>query len=136
MRIAVITAPAKPGKGLDPFTLAVEKAMSSMGHRVDTYKVPGDDYARLSTYDYIVVLTEPVSTFSSKLPVRLGEALGSVSSLIGKKSAAFIRAQRFFSAKAMNRLMALLEKEGMYVNWSEMFSKPAEAERLAKKIGS
>jgi len=136
MRIALITAPSKPGKSLDAFSQAVAKAMSSMGHRVESYKIPGDDLNRLPTYDYIVVLTEPVSTLSSKLPARLAEALGSVSSLIGKKSAAFLRTHGLFSGKAMNRLLATMEKEGMYVNWSEMFSKPAEAEILTKKIGT
>jgi hypothetical protein len=112
------------------------KGMSSMGHRVDSFDARTDDGARLPAYEYILVLSEPVSAFSGKIPDCVATFLKNASSLIGKKSGAFLRNSGFFSGKAMTNLMLAMEKEGMHLNWSEQVGKAEEAGVLSKKIGA
>jgi hypothetical protein len=41
-----------------------------------------------------------------------------------------------FSGKAMSALMKAMEKEGMWVNWSESAANASQAAAAAKRIGS
>jgi hypothetical protein len=136
MRIALVVAPAKPGNSLSAYAEAMAKGMSSMGHRVDSFDARTDDGARLPAFEYILVLSEPVSTFSGKIPDCVPSFLKNASSLIGKKSGAFLRNSGLFSGKAMTNLMLAMEKEGMHINWSEQVGKAEEAGVLSKKIGA
>ncbi|MGD9941409.1 MAG: hypothetical protein AB7T74_16565 [Clostridia bacterium] len=136
MRIALVVAPAKPGNSLKAHVEAMVKGMSSMGHRVDSFDARTDDGARLPAYEYILVLSEPVSAFSGKIPDSVATFLKNASSLIGKKSGAFLRNSGIFSGKALTNLMMAMEKEGMHVNWSEQVGKAEEAGVLSKKIGA
>jgi len=136
MRIALIVAGVRAGGSLGAFADSISKGMQAMGHRVDTLDAWNGEGTRLPGYEYIVVLSEPLSPFSSKLPDCLPKILSSASMLVGKKSAAFLRTSGFFSVKAMSNLMRAMEKEGMFVNWSEFVAKASQAEAAAKRIGA
>ena len=136
MRIALVVASAGPGSSLTAHAEAIAKGMSSMGHRVDSFDARSDDGVRLPAYEYILVLSEPVSAFSGKIPQCVKNIFSGASSLIGKKSGAFLRNSGFFSGKALTNLMKVMEKEGMHINWSEQVGKAEEAGILAKKIGA
>jgi hypothetical protein len=62
--------------------------------------------------------------------------LAAGSSLVGKKSAAFIKKGGLFTGKALANLMKVMEKEGLLVNWSDILLNPAHAEALGKRIGA
>jgi hypothetical protein len=117
-------------------TDAVSKGLSAMGHRVDSFDARTDDGVRIGAYEYVLVLTEPMSALSGKIPESVTRILAAPSSLIGRRSAAFMRASGLFANKAMTNLYKAMEKEGMHLNWSEMVRNPVEAEALARKIGS
>ena len=136
MRIALIIAAAHSGGTLGAFADSISRGMQAMGHRVDTLDARTEEGTRLPGYEYIVVLSEPISLFSSKLPDCLPKILSAASMLVGKKSAAFLRSSGFFSVKAMSNLMRAMEKEGMFVNWSEFVAKASQAEAAAKRIGA
>ena len=136
MRIALVVAPAGAGNSLVAHAEAMAKGMGSMGHRVDSLDARTDDGARLPAYEYILILSEPVSAFSGKIPECVARILKNASSLIGKKSGAFLRNSGLFSGKAMTNLMLAMEKEGMHINWSEQVGKAEEAGVLSKKIGA
>lgn len=136
MRIVLVVAPSGKGMSLAAHADAIAKGMSSMGHRVDTLDARTDDGSRLAAYEYILILSEPVSAFSGKIPECVKKIFSSASSLIGKKSGAFLRNSGLFSGKAMTNLMKAMEKEGMHLNWSEQVGGVAEAGILSKKIGA
>jgi len=135
MRIAIVSAPAERKKAPD-YVEALAKGMESMGHRVDIINVWTEDGMRLPGYEYIVVVTEPVSFFSGKIITNVSKMLCAGSSLMGKKSAAFVKKSGLFSNKALVNLMKAMEKEGMRVNWSDILFNAPHAQAMGKYIGA
>ena len=135
MRIAIVSAPAQRGKMPD-YIQSMAKGMESMGHRVDIIDAWTEDGFRLPGYEYVAVVSQPLSTFSGKIPECISKVLGAGSSLVGKKSAAFIKKSGLFNNRALARLMRAMEKEGMRVNWSDVIFNGPHAEALGKHIGA
>lgn len=136
MRIGLVYVGASAKSNLAEFAKAAAQGMESMGHRVDLIDARTDDARRLPGYEYVAVLSEPLSFLSGKIPDAVSTFLNGASSLVGKKSAAFLRASGPFSGKAMSALMRAMEKEGMWVNWSEMLENSSQAAAAAKRIGA
>ncbi|MFA6507370.1 MAG: hypothetical protein WCT14_14825 [Treponemataceae bacterium] len=136
MRIGLVFASASAVSNLAEFAKAIAQGMEAKGHRVDLLDARTDDSRKLPGYEYVVIISEPLSFLSGKIPEVLPKFLNGASSLVGKKGAAFLRTSGPFSAKAMAALMRAMEKEGMWVNWSEMVANPAQAMAAAKRIGS
>jgi menaquinone-dependent protoporphyrinogen IX oxidase len=135
MRIAVISAPAVKKEPSDCVRSLV-KGMESMGHRVDIVDIWTEDGYKLPGYEYIAVAAEPVSVFSGKINTNIAKMLAAGSSLVGKKSAAFVKKTGLFSGRALANVMKLMEKEGMIVNWSEILFNSPHAEAMGKRIGA
>jgi hypothetical protein len=135
VRIAVISAPAVRKEPPD-YVRSFAKGMESMGHRVDVLDVWTEAGMRLPGYEYIAVISEPISFFSGKLINNISKILAAGSSLTGKKSAAFIKKTGLFHNRALSRLMFAMEKEGMVVNWSDILFNAPHAQALGKRIGS
>ncbi|MDL2229944.1 hypothetical protein LJC14_06820 [Treponema sp. OttesenSCG-928-L16] len=134
MRVAVISVPAQR-KAPPDYVQSLARGMESMGHRVDIIDAWTEDGMRLPGYEYIVVAAETVSFFSGKIPEVLSKVL-SAATVVSKKSAAFIKKGGFFTAKALANVMRAMEKEGMFVNWSDIILNAPQAEALGKRIGS
>jgi hypothetical protein len=135
MRIAVVSAPAAR-KAPPDYVKSLAKGMESMGHRVDIIDVWTEDGMKLPAYEYIAVVTEPVSAFSGKIITNISKALKAGSSVAGKKSAAFVKKTGLFSNRALSNLMKAMEEEGMVVNWSDFLFNAPHAEALGKQIGA
>ncbi|MDR0909869.1 MAG: hypothetical protein LBM77_08900 [Spirochaetaceae bacterium] len=134
MRVAVISAPASRQAPPD-YVQSLAKGIESMGHSVEVLDAWTDDGHRLPGFEYIVCCSGQTGIFGGKLPECLGNMLGTVT-LEGKKGAAFLKKNSPFSGKAMANLMRLMEKQGMFVNWSEILLSPTQAEAIGKRIGS
>jgi hypothetical protein len=91
---------------------------------------------KLPAYDYITVVTEPVSFFSGKIIPKVEKILAAGSSLTGRKSAAFIKKTGLFTNRALSNLMKAMEKEGMVINWSDILFNAPHAEAMGKHIGA
>jgi hypothetical protein len=135
MRIAVVSVPAVRKEPSD-YVQAMAKGMTSMGHRVDILNGWTEDGFKLPGYEYVAVVTEPVSAFSGKIPTVISKLLAAGSYLSGKKSAAFVRKTGLFTNRALTNLMRAMEKEGMFVNWSDIIFNSPHAEALGKQIGA
>jgi len=135
MRIAVVSAPAARGD-IPDYVRTLAKGMSMMGHHVDIVNAWTEDGMRLPGYEYIAVVSEPVSFLSGKIPVIVSKVLTAGSSLVGKKSAAFVRKTGLFNSRALSNLMKAMEKEGMRVNWSDILFNSSHAEAMGKHIGA
>jgi hypothetical protein len=112
------------------------KGMEAMGHRVEIIDAWTEDGMRLPGFEYIVVVTEPVSFFSAKIPDVVSKILSSTSGIGGKKSAAFVKKGGMRTNKTLSVLMKAMEKEGMMVNWSDILFNPPHAEAMGKRIGT
>jgi hypothetical protein len=111
--------------------------MGAMGHMVDIVDAWTEDGIRLPGYDYVAVCAEASGFWGGKMPEALSKVLAAGSSLVGKKSAAFIKkTSPIFVTKSLWNLMRAMEKEGMMVNWSEIILNAAQAEALGKRIGA
>jgi hypothetical protein len=135
MRIAIVSAPAQRKKAAD-YTEALAKGMESMGHRVDIIDAWTEDGMRLPGYEYIAVVTEPISIFSGKIIPNISKMLSAGSSLVGKKGAAFVKKSGLFTNRALAYLMKAMEKEGMRVNWSDILFNAPHAQAMGKYIGA
>jgi hypothetical protein len=133
MRIAVINATGN--RGIPGYIKALAGGMESLGHRVDIIDARAGDGRSLPGYEYIAAVAEG-SFFGGKIPAALGVFLAGAGSLMGKKSAAFVRKNGPFTVKALARVMAVMEKEGMCVNWSDSIRNGAHAEALGKMTGN
>ncbi|GHV79633.1 hypothetical protein AGMMS49944_14240 [Spirochaetia bacterium] len=133
MRVVVIAVPARRSP-IPPYVTALAKGMEAMGHRADVLDAWTGDGSRLPAYEYIAVCAEAVSLFGGKMPEALHRILAS-GNLTGKKSAAFLKKTGPFTTKAMSSLMRGMEKEGMYINWSDIILSAEHAEALGKRIG-
>jgi hypothetical protein len=110
--------------------------MEAMGHRVDVIDAWTGDGMRLPGYEYIAVAAESIAFFSGKVPEALPKVLSAGSSLVGKRSAAFVKKGGLFTSRTLFNIMKAMEKEGMRVNWSEILLNPPHAEALGKRIGA
>jgi len=135
MRIAIVSVPAEKIKTPD-YIEALAKGMESMGHRVDIIDAWTEDGFRLPGYEYVAVVTQPISFFSGKIPENVSKVLGAGSSLVGKKSAAFVKKSGIFSNRSLKNLMTAMEKEGMRINWSDILFNGPHALAIGKRIGS
>jgi len=135
MRIAVVSAPSQRQSPPD-YVQALAKGMESMGHRVEVIDAWTDDGMRLPGYEYIVVVTEPASYFSAKIPNVLPKLLSAGSGLGGRKSAAFVKKSGLRSGRTLTNAMNAMEKEGMVVNWCDILFNAPHAEAMGKRIGA
>jgi hypothetical protein len=135
MRIVIVSVPRQRG-GIPDYVSSLAKGIESMGHRVDTVDAWTEDGMRLPGYEYIVVVAESISTFSGKLPDPLSKVLSAGSSLVGKRSAAFVKKSGLFPGRTLFNIMKAMEKEGMRINWSDVLLNPPHAEALGKHIGA
>ena len=135
MRIAVISAPAARKEPPD-YVRSLVEGMEAMGHRVDIVNAWTEDGIKLPGYEYIVVTAEPVSFFSGKIVSNVSKILAAGSTLSGKKSAAFVKKTGFFYNRALANLMRVMEKEGMFINWSDILFNGPHAQAMGKRIGA
>jgi len=135
MRIAIVSAPSRRRPPPD-YAQALAKGMGLMGHRADIIDAWVDDGMRLAGYEYIVVVTEPASFFSAKIPAVLPKVLSSGSGVGGKKGAAFVKKSGLRSGRTLINAMNAMEKEGMVVNWGDVVFNAPHAEAMGKRIGA
>ena len=135
MRIVIVSAP--PKRIAPPeYVVSLAKGMEKMGHHVDVFDAWTGDAFRLPAYQYVVVVTQPLSFFSGNIPEIIPKILAAASGLSGKKSAAFIKKSGLRTARALANLMREMEREGMNVNWSDILLNPPHAEAMGKRVGA
>lgn len=130
MRVAVVYVPSGRAEALAGLSASLAAAFEAAGHRAEILD-PGQAIARLAAFDYVAFGTEGRG-FGGKIPAKVAETLAQARGLSGKRSLAFVRKSAFGSAKALSRLMAAMEAEGMYVNDSALLGSAEEAAAAAK----
>jgi hypothetical protein len=132
MRVAIISAPARSAAPPE-YVKSLAKGIESTGSTVQIFNAWGDDSHMIPAFDYIVIVAEATAPIRGKMPGALEKFIGSGIGFEGKKGAAFLK-KRLANGRAMARLMELMEKQGMFVNWSDIIISPAHAEALGKRF--
>jgi menaquinone-dependent protoporphyrinogen IX oxidase len=130
MRIAVLHCPTSRREALSAVAKAIARGLESQGHQVSLFDATVDTDARLSSFEYLVVGSEPASLMGKVNP-KLVKFLSGAGSLAGKRSLAFILKPFLFTQRACLSLMAAMEAQGMIVTDYAAFTKPEEAAAFA-----
>ena len=134
MRVVVVFFSSNNRERLLNLSRALARGVESQGHQVDIVDGNKDINTKLTIYRYIVVGAEQISTLSGKIPRQVSHFLNSSGMVSGKRCFAFVPKSVFGAGKALSRLMKGMEKEGMYLKNSAIFTSPQEAEEVGKRL--
>ena len=134
MRVAVIFFSQKNRDKLVTICKSLAAGIESQGHQVDIVDGDHDVNTKLTIYKYLAIGTESVSVFGGKIPEKVSHFLSQAGFLTGKRSFAFVLKTLFGSTRALFRLMKGMEKEGMYLKYSEILQSDIEAEEIGKRL--
>jgi flavodoxin len=110
---------------------AMTRVFEAAGHRVEYFGSDADS-GPLAAFDFIVLGAEPSGM--GKLPPHLHDFLSQCYGLAGKRSFAFVLKSGFRPMKALARLMATMEGQGMRVSYSDIIHGPEDAAVCAKSV--
>lgn len=110
------------------------KGLETQGAQVEIIDFTRGREVKLTAFHYIVVGCDVRSLFKGKLPHELSEVLASAGNLLGKKSFAFVPKAFMGAETTLLKLMSAMEKEGMMVQYSEIFARPEEAQACGGRL--
>ena len=134
MKVAIVFFEGKNRQKLFNLVKALSQGIESQGHQVDIIDGSHDVSTRLSMHQYIIMGTESKSTIGGKIPEKVASFLADAGVIQGKRSFAFVSKTFFGSEKALTRLMSSMEKEGMFLKYSEIIQTSIEAEEIGKRL--
>lgn len=134
MRIAVLFFGGSRRERTAEIARGLASGIEKAGHHVDVIDGDRDVNAKLTMYEFLAVGTSTVSTFTGNIPGSVAEYLGQAGMVGGKKSFAFVVNATFGSQKALRRLMAAMESEGMFVRSSDTLRSREEAEAIGTRL--
>lgn len=113
---------------------AIGKGLESQGNsNVAIYNMSIDTDKRLTIYDYIVVVSEPVSFFSGKVPAYISKYLEGAGTVSGKRAACVITGG-LRSNRALLNLMKITESQGIILKTSDIIKKADEAKAFGAHL--
>jgi menaquinone-dependent protoporphyrinogen IX oxidase len=130
MRIAVVYFTPRSNSPVIAMAKAIASGIESQGHQVDIIDGFTDQTRKLIMYQYIIIGTEQIGFFG-KIHDKIGHYLSSQGTVQGKKGFAFVAQKIFGTPRALLRLMSVMEKEGIMVKCSEIFT----SRRMALETG-
>lgn len=114
--------------------MAVAQGIEERGYQVDIIDGDRDVNTRLTIYGYLTVGSSPVSTFGGKIPESVARFLAGAGTVSGKRCFAYIVKEGMRTSKSLTMLMKAMEREGMYLKYSEILRSPEEAKAIAKRL--
>ena len=134
MRIAVIFFAEKNREKLLSISKSLAKGIEAQGHQVDIIDGTRDVNTKLTIHQYIAVGTEAVTAIKGKIPEKVSTYLANAGKVAGTRSFAFVIKTLFGALKALDNLMKSMEKEGMFLKFSEIIQSDVEAEEIGKRL--
>lgn len=133
MRVAVVFFSKKTYNKMINISKAFVKGIESQGHQVDLIDGYKSMDKKLTMYKYIIIGTE-AENFFGKISEKISIFLAQAGKIMGTKSCGFVLNKIIGSAKAVENLMSVMEKEGMFLKFSDILKSPPEAEELGKSL--
>jgi len=121
---------------LGPVAQGVAAGLEAAGVAVDQKSIgeAGDGPISTGQYQLVVVGSTSQGLFGGRVPEEVADALPRCSRLQGKVTAAFIIPGVFGAAKTLRALMALLEREGAWVQDFAALRNEQEARAFGSRL--
>jgi len=113
----------------------MSKGLSLTGqHIVETLDMNLERGKRISSFDYVVVITQAQSFFSKNVPSIVSDFLKSAGTISGKRCSCFISKNCLRKQKTLHSLMSIMENEGMYLKLSDVLKNANTAFAVGKRL--
>jgi len=128
MQVCIIYGGNSKGNSkLKEISEAIAKGVEKQGiSNVSIYNMMTDNDKRLTIYDYLVVVSEPISFLSGKVPSYISKFLENAGTVSGKRAACVITGG-LRGQKALLNLMKITEGQGIILKTSDIIKKEDEA---------
>lgn len=134
MRIAILYFAGPKRQQLVEISRSLARGIEEQGHHVDIIDAARDVNTKLTIYNYIAIGTAATSFFGGKISGSIQRFLANSGMVSGKRCFAFIAKSGLRNGKTLRKLMDVMEHEGMYLKYSEVFVQPGEAEAVGRKL--
>lgn len=136
MRICILYGGTATGNvNLKALAEGMAKGLSSSGeHVAEIFDMKLEQGKRVSSYDYIVVISQAESYFSKKVPFCVSDFLKSAGSISGKRCSCFISSNCLRKNRVLHNLMYVMENEGMYLKLSDVLKNVDMAYAVGKRL--
>ncbi len=133
MRAAVVYFSQNNNKNLENLSRALAKGIGKQGFFVDVFNA-NDLTRRLVGYKLVAVGTEASGGFGSRIPEGLDKFLARIGPFINVRSMAFITNKGIRHNKSLQKLMKIMEAEGLFIISSEVLENESAAEAVGEKL--
>lgn len=134
MRVAVIYFAGSKRQKLTELSRSLAKGLEEQGHQVDIIDGERDVNSKLTIYNYIAIGTGSTGFFGGKISDGISRFLANSGMVSGKRCFAFIVKSGLRTGKTLQKLMRVMEHEGMYLKYSDILSQPEEALAIGRKL--
>lgn len=134
MRVCVIYKDVGSSQACKVVAESLAKGIQQQGHFVDLLNIETNLGKNIAFYDYIVVGTSATNLFGGKIDPQVTNFLRQCGTISGKRSFAFITKRGLRKGKTLLTLMKLMEREGLYLTYSEVLTGSAFAEEVGKRL--
>ena len=134
MRAGVVFFAEKKKSAMIEIARGLAKGLEAAGHRVDIIDGLEDSNVRLTMFEYIAVGCESLSFFTGRISDRIPSFLANSGMISGKRSFAFAIRHPFSARRALSRVMKCMEKEGMYLKFSDVLLSASHAESVGRNL--
>lgn len=135
MRVGiVVTGKSGQCKKLLDSAKTVSNVLSERGYISDIINTSLDTDKKLIIYDYLIFVSETLSFFSKKISPTLETFLRNSGSISGKRAATMMLSSTLFKGGAMSNFMKTVEREGVILKTSLVFSSDREISSFIRTI--
>ena len=134
MRAAVVYYAEKRKKELEALSKALARGMEKQNISVDVFNAR-DFSRRLASYQLVAIGTEVTGTFGGKIPEDLSKFLISAGPAMNVRSFAFVSGKGMRTQKSLQALMKAMEREGMFIIYSDVLDNEGSAEAAGEQLG-
>lgn len=136
MRVCILYGGASAGdSNLKNLAQGMSKGISFGGqHTVEVLDMNLEQGRRVSSFDYIVIITKAAGFFSKDVPSVVSTFLKSAGTISGKRCSCFISKNCLRKHKVLQSLMKTMENEGMYLKLSDVLKNADMAYAVGKRL--
>ncbi|MCK9286204.1 MAG: hypothetical protein PHU24_04180 [Sphaerochaetaceae bacterium] len=133
MRVCVLYCESS-GTSCKELSAGLAEGLQMQGHTVDVIDMQADAGKIVSFYDYLVVGTSAISFWGGKIPRKVDDFLKAAGTISGKRCFAFVPKRGMRVMKTLQRLMHVMESQGMYLTYSDVLTNRAFAKEVGKRL--
>ncbi len=135
MKVSIVVSPkGQESKALMDVGRALATTLEKRGYSSELLNTSIDTDKKLILSDYLIIVAEPLSFFSSKLSPKLSKYLENAGTISGKRGSTILLGNTLFKTKAMSSLMNIVEGQGVILKTSQFVKNPSQAVSFANTI--